>query len=295
MISGVLPGALVFAAFATDTSTDTCADNDCVATASHYDSAIHYDVLWGQDNIHLGFYPHFIDRKAIPLNMSQAGMALTQRMISLGDISFKSNVLDLGCGKGAACVLIAESTGANCTGIDVSSGNIARALNVARERPDLQLDFRVGSFTDLPSVLHGRFTHVIAQQSFVHVHDQLPTIMQQVKLAMAPTGIAVLNDLLGSDRQISIDTRQAVHDRLGSRMLLGHKAWRLTAEDAELDLQHYENLDKHMALAYAQLAAAAQAWGFRAADGTLFADIYAASSEAAKRHDIGMNLAVYSV
>ena len=72
-------------------------------TAAYYDNADHYDVLWGKDNIHIGYYPHLADRMAIPLDFPQAAAALTRRIISLGDINHTSRVLDLGCGKGSAC------------------------------------------------------------------------------------------------------------------------------------------------------------------------------------------------
>ena len=66
--------------------------------------------------------------------------------------------------------------------------------------------------------------------------------------------------------------RQAVHDRLGFEVLLGHKAWRLAAEEAGLHLLHYENLDRHMEVGYSQLARASEAHDFRSADGTILKD-----------------------
>ena len=177
------------------------------ATAAYYDSAAHYDVLWGQDNIHIGYYPHLNDRMATPLNFEQAGGALTRRMITVGKIDHTSRVLDFGCGKGIACAQIAELTGASCSGVDLSSGNIKRASAMAARRPELSLDFCVGSFTEISPSLHGQFTHVVAQESFVHAHAALPAIFEQVKLALVPEGLAVLNDYLGADGEVSDATR----------------------------------------------------------------------------------------
>ena len=58
------------------------------------------DVLWGKDNIHIGYYPHLTDRTAVTLDFPQAAQTLTRRMIQLGDINHNSRVLDLGSGKG---------------------------------------------------------------------------------------------------------------------------------------------------------------------------------------------------
>lgn len=237
--------------------------------AMYYDTAEHYDVLWGKDNIHIGYYPHLVDRMAIPLDFPQAAAALTRRIIALGDICHTSRVLDLGCGKGLACALIAELTGAHCTGVDLSPGNIARANDLAATRPELDLAFIEGSFVDLPSELYGKFTHVVCQEAFVHVHAELPAIFDQVKRALVPGGgLAVLNDYLGADGTVSAETKQKVYDRLGFEVLVGHKTWRQLAEDSGLELLHYENLNKHMELGYTQLAEGAAAYNFRSADGS---------------------------
>ena len=153
--------------------------------AEYYDSATHYDVLWGKDNIHLGYYPHIVDHRAITLNFAQAASTITRRLITLGDISHTSTVLDLGCGKGIGCKEIAELTGAACTGLDLSPDNIRRAKAMAADNSLLRLDFVEGSFTELPASLLGKFTHVISQESFVHVHKLLPTIWSQVKWCLS--------------------------------------------------------------------------------------------------------------
>jgi cyclopropane fatty-acyl-phospholipid synthase-like methyltransferase len=81
----------------------SAAADDGTAVAEYYDRAAHYDVLWGRDNIHSGWYPHLENRAEVPLNFSQAAMASTRRLLALGDVAHDSAVLDLGCGKGLAC------------------------------------------------------------------------------------------------------------------------------------------------------------------------------------------------
>lgn len=260
--------------------------------ADYYDNARHYDVLWGKDNIHTGFYPHLISRMEVPLDVSQAAMASTRRLLALGDVSHTSRVLDLGCGKGLACKMVAELTGASCTGLDLSEGNIARANELAHQHPDLRLDFLVGSFTNMPASLHGCFTHVIAQESFVYAHAQLPKVLDEVHKVLVKDGVALVMDFLGADGAVSTETKKAVHDRLGFQVLLGHVAWRRAVDESRLVLRHYENIDQHMAHAYGQLAEAATQHDFRSADGTLLAENYAATSKASAAGEVGKNIAV---
>ena len=171
------------------------------------DDAEHYDKLWGTDNIHIGYYPHLRDRAAPELDFQSAARQITNRLIELGDISHHSRVLDLGCGKGIACAQIAELTGAQCTGLDLSPANIDRANDLAVSRPELRLNFLEGSFTDLPASLHGQFTHVIGQESFVHIHSELDVCFDQVKLALAPGGKMVVSTRQPSPPQLALRGR----------------------------------------------------------------------------------------
>lgn len=268
---------------------------DAESVADYYDRAAHYDVLWGVDNIHSGYYPHLESRTEIPLNFSQAAAVLTRRLLKLGDVSHTSRVLDLGCGKGLACKLVAELTGASCTGLDLSPRNIERAKAVAAAHPDLSLDFVVGSFTELPTELHGNFTHVLAQEALVYVHGKLPIALGEVAKALVPGGLALINDYLGADGEVSAATKKAVHDRLGFDTMLGHKAWRRLVDDSQLSLRYYEDTDRHMEHAYTQLAEAAKEHAFNSADGTPLAENYAKTAQAAKQHEIGKNIAVLAL
>jgi len=120
----------------------------------YYDKSSHYDTVWGEDNIHLGYYPHLVgavggDNLAV-LNNKQAADCLTKRMIDVGRINHKTTLLDLGCGKGQACKLIAQQTGAKCVGVDIGHVNVVRANEVAATMPELGMEFCEGSFTDIP-------------------------------------------------------------------------------------------------------------------------------------------------
>lgn len=140
-----------------------------------YEKASHYDVLWGNDNMHLGYYPHLVPQYNIRVKLTppQATLANTERMMTLANIGASGRVFDLGSGKGLTCLQIASSTNASCTGVDLTSSNVARAKNLAAANPQLQLDFYQGSFTNLTDAIvdSGPYNVVFSQDAFCHVHD----------------------------------------------------------------------------------------------------------------------------
>jgi cyclopropane fatty-acyl-phospholipid synthase-like methyltransferase len=259
----------------------------------YYNKANHYDTLWGEDNIHLGFYPHLLDKQAVALNFQQGGQALTRRMIEVARIDHTSKVLDLGCGKGLACKEIAELTGAECVGMDLSETNIERGNKIKAENANLKLDFLVGSFTALPQeLLDRKFTHVFSQVAFCHVHKLLPEIFSELKKVLAQGAKAVINDYIGTENEVMQETREHVHKRLHFEMLRGHKTWRRMAEDAGLEIMYYENLDAHMEQSYRHLANEAAKYDFKSADGTAVEKNYLNTVAVAEKRQIGMNIAI---
>lgn len=262
----------------------------------YYNKASHYDTLWGQDNIHLGYYPHLVNPGAKRLNFKEAGSLMTQRMCEVANINKDSHVLDLGCGKGIACKEIAELTGAQCTGMDLSETNVERCQQLAKENPNLQLDFLVGSFTELPApLLTRKFTHVFAQLAFCHVHELLSTTMDEVKKVLGHGGVAVIMDYIGTEDAVIDDTREHVHKRLHFNVLHGHRTWRNIVDAAGLNILHYENLDRHMLQSYTDLANEAAKYDFHSADGEPIVHNYRKTVEVCAKGQIGMNLAILSM
>merc|ERR1719421_931068 len=262
----------------------------------YYDKASHYDLVWGLDNIHLGYYPHLVGSDLVVLDNVAAADALTQRMIKVGQINHTSTVLDLGCGKGQACRVIAERTGAAVTGIDLGTTNIQRANEVAASRPDLRMKFFEGSFTDIPSeVATEKYSVVFSQVAFCHVHKLLPIILKQVKRVLAPGGVLIINDYLGGDHGVSDTTKEHVWKRLHFEYLHGHQAWRKINEDGGFVIQYYENLDRHMAQTYRDMAKKADHLGLKSTDGAPLAENYTQSVHAIEVGEVGMNLACLSL
>merc|ERR1711907_319443 len=268
----------------------------------YYDKAVHYDTVWGTDNIHLGYYPHLVGPvggdNLVVLNNKQAADCLTKRMIDVGRITHRSKVLDLGCGKGQSVKLIAGHTGATCVGLDLGTENIRRAKEVASQMPELKMTFYEGSFTELPAeILAEKFDVIFSQVAFCHVHKQLPAILEEAKRVLAPGGVFIVNDYLGCDLPggASEHTQENVWKRLHFEHLHGHIAWRHICEQSGLDVIFYENLDKHMAHTYDDMEKSAREIGFKSADGVPLADNYNATAKAIRAGEIGMNLALMTL
>ena len=248
----------------------------------------HYDVLWGEANIHLGYYPH-LEGSLVRLNFSQAADNLTERMVKLGKINHHSNVLDLGCGPGKAIRDIATLCGARCTGLDLTPANIERARKLASEQGLNNLvNYVQGSFTEFPDeIKKHKYSHIWSQVALCHAHDELHKILEQAKNVLLDNGIMVLCDYLGNDAPyVSASGANFPY-------LHGHQAWRKVSEEVGLILIHYENLDRHMAQAYADLAEAADVHGYKSKDGKEpMSNGYREAVNLINNRRMGMNLAV---
>jgi len=268
----------------------------------YYDKATHYNLIWGEDNIHLGYYPHIGvtgGNSVVVLNNKQASQELTRRMIDVARINHNSEVLDLGCGKGQSLRVIQSYTGAKCVGIDISTTNIVRANEWVKEKGlESELSFFEGSFTELPKeILDRKFSVIFSQVAFCHVHTELPAIFKELQKVLAPGGVVVINDYLGCDLPsgASQTTKDHVWKRLHFEYLHGHVAWRKIADEAGLVIDFYENLDKHMVQTYLDMANTAEEHGIKSADGEQLCINYRQTATAIRNREIGMNLALLSM
>lgn len=268
----------------------------------YYDKATHYNLIWGEDNIHLGYYPHlsaYSGNNVVILNNKQAAQELTKRMIDIARINHKSTVLDLGCGKGQSLRVVQECTGAKCVGVDISTTNIVRANEYAKEKGlESELKFYEGTFTALPQeVLSQKFSVIFSQVAFCHVHNELAVSMKELQKVLAPGGVVVVNDYLGCDLPggASEMTKEHTWKRLHFEYLHGHIAWRKIIEESGLVIDFYENLDKHMKLTYEHMADTAEQHGIKSADGTDLCINYRQTAKNIANREVGMNLALLSM
>jgi len=284
---------------------ERCADDD---VTDYYATSSHYDKLFGNGNMGFGYYPH-LERSglsghsgagstSIVLDFSQASTKLTERIMSIASIQPGDRVLDLGSGKGLACMEIARATGAQCTGVDFTPENVEKANAVSKERyPELNVRFFVGSFTDLPAevLADGPYDIIVSRVALCHAHSNIHEFFEQVKKALKPrTGRAIINDFLGGDGPPSETTLENVYQRMHFTELKGPIQWRQAADEAGLSLVYYEDISEHLAFGYSQLETVARKFNIKSANGdTLLGDQYRESVNAVQKQEIVMNLAHY--
>lgn len=102
-------------------------------------------------------------------------------------------VLDVGCGPGRTTGLLRER-GLDVIGIDLSPGMIEVAR---RDHPDL--DFRVGSMTDL-DLPDGELAGVLSWWSVIHLpRDVVPQAFAEFHRVLAPGGVLLLGFHVGDE------------------------------------------------------------------------------------------------
>nr|WP_275670314.1 MULTISPECIES: class I SAM-dependent methyltransferase [Okeania] len=74
----------------------------------------------------------------------------------------ESRVLEIACGNGNAAIWLAQQTGCEVVGIDISSSYIDNARSKASKFPSLRVTFQKESATNLPFE-NGSFTHAWSQ------------------------------------------------------------------------------------------------------------------------------------
>ena len=91
-------------------------------------------------------------------------------------------VLDLACGQGAFCRLLAEK-GAKVTGVDAA----VELIRLARERSDPSIEFLVGDARKLDFLPAGQFSAVTCILAIQNM-DKVPPVFESVSRVLAPGG-----------------------------------------------------------------------------------------------------------
>jgi len=254
-----------------------------------------YDAVWGVGNIHMGV---FVDVSKIPDTKEEAheefvrgAERITSLMAQKGGLDQQAVVLDLGCGCGKALLDLAE---AECLqegdGIDLTEKLVERARTAAAEaRLPQRIEFHVGGFEEVTSVLHGRkgtYTHVISQVSLCYAHDLFREILHGAADMLRTDGKLVLCDLVGSDMPPSMECEQRVLRRLClDKVVLLPKSKYIAAieGDGRFVVDYQSDLTEHLAYAYDLLAKVAP---------YPLAEDYAASANCCREGEVGMILVV---
>ena len=91
-------------------------------------------------------------------------------MLQQSGITAESRVLEVACGNGNAAIWLAQQTGCEVVGIDLSSSYIDNARAKASNFPSLRVSFQKESATNLPFP-DGSFTHAWSQGALYHIPE----------------------------------------------------------------------------------------------------------------------------
>lgn len=169
----------------------------------HEDSI--YQSFWDKDgSLHWGFFDQNNQ------SFLKASKNLTNIMIEKSKIDKDSKVLDLGCGNGEVAIYIANKTGCQITGVDLSGVRIENAKKKLENND--RVDFLKATATDLPFE-DNSFTHIWSQAVIYHIHDK-EKALREIYRVLKKDGIFIFDDLLKLKENISEDSKKYVYDRL---------------------------------------------------------------------------------
>jgi ubiquinone/menaquinone biosynthesis C-methylase UbiE len=127
-------------------------------------------------------------------------------------IDASAKVLDVGCGCGNFLFQLAEKTGAEGTGLDLSIERINFARQRGKELGLSGVGFSHGSATSMPFE-PASFTHVVSQDALFLVPDK-PRSHAEIYRVLRPGGLFAFSDFLQPADSIGPRARQHVYDRV---------------------------------------------------------------------------------
>ena len=183
-----------------------------IDTETFYDSEDSlYRSFWDSEgSLHWGYFENLAtagDRDFLP-----ACKGWNQYMLDKSGITANSKVLDIGCGNGNTAIWLAQKTGCEVVGIDLSGVRVENARVLAKEKPSLRVEFIKASATSLPFE-EGSFTHVWSQATLYHVHEGQQAL-KEIHRVLAEGGTFLFDDLVTPTEEISEEARKYVYDRL---------------------------------------------------------------------------------
>ena len=300
----------------TDTENNTSKNREEVA--DYYNEANWYQKLWGEGNIHFGYFGPNVDEivdgvkeenvnKVIEFvrdiettkNKSSEELAnyiqycklSTLRLASFAGINRNSIVLDLGCGYGlSGKKLLSYKHCKKVIGIDLSKKHIDEATEEYKNEP--RLEFICGSFTNLTDIdeiikYKHEYTHIWSEASLSHCPQSLDKIIKDSKsLLNAKSGKLVINDLI-ANKPANDDTKKYVYDRMKYEYdsLLSSGDYIDILEKNGFKILYFEELSKHLWLSYKLLVYHAQNSGEEYID---LIEKYNGTCDAIERDEFGM-------
>jgi ubiquinone/menaquinone biosynthesis C-methylase UbiE len=229
-------------------------DADTQALFDDRDRDQRFRNFWHPDgSLHWGYFEDFAAAK--PEDFQAACDRWDQYMLDQSGITAESRVLEVACGNGNASIWIAQQTGCEVIGLDLTPSYIENATEKAKNYPNSRVSFQQGSATELPFA-EGSFTHVWSQAALYHIHD-LTAALKEAYRVLEPQGIFLFDDLVTPKAEISEGTMKSVYDRLRFKPTFSPAAYAETLTNIGFKVSQL-NLTDHLHKSYELVAALAE-------------------------------------
>ena len=211
--------------------------------------------FWDQEgSLHWGYFENPDSTELSTQDFLPASKRWNQCMLERSGINSESRVLDIGCGNGNSALWLAQQTGCEVIGIDLSSDRIANAIAKAKQNPSLHLSFQKSSATQL-SFPDESFTHVWSQATLYHVHERKQALMEVYRV-LKTGGRFVFDDLI-TPIPVEILSETAykyVYNRILFKPLFSGESYGDFLSKLGFNILQTENLDRHLCKSYELLS-----------------------------------------
>ena len=131
---------------------------------------------------------HFVNDAGHSRNVAEAAIRRLRRV----PVDPGWSYLDVGCGNGAAALLVAETLGLRVVGVDIDPQQVAEARAAARDRADVA--FLTADAASLP--FEDERFDVVATSKTTHHVPQWPSALAEMRRVLKPRGYLLYADLV---------------------------------------------------------------------------------------------------
>ncbi len=211
--------------------------------------------FWNPEgSLHWGYFENLAAAK--PEDFVPACDRWDRYMLEQSGITDDSRVLEVACGNGNASIWIAQQTGGEVVGIDLSSNHIKNAREKASCNPSLRLSFQKESATHLPFP-DGSFTHAWSQAALYHIPDR-EKALAEVYRVLADGGIFLFDDLVTPVQTVSETALKYVYDRLLFKPTFSAAVYAEKLRQLGFTVLQQTDLSEHLSKSYELVSALAR-------------------------------------
>ena len=221
-------------------------------TEHFYDSEdSHYRTFWDKaGSLHWGIFDDNTGNDFLKACANLNGI-----MAKKAVLNEKSRVIDLGCGNGNTSIWLAQTTGCQVVGVELSAVRVSNAnAALENEEPDLQqrVKFKKASVTNLPFE-DECFTHAWSQATIYHIPDKQAALGETYRV-LKRDGVFVFDDLIKPKPEISDTARKYVYERLLFDTDFSFAGYQEALRQVGFRVADATDLSEHLAASYARLA-----------------------------------------